>query len=822
MEALVQDIRFGVRMLVKNPLVTLVAVITLALGIGANTAIFSAVNAFLLRLLPVQNASRLTVLGGQVKGQDAYGGVTHLSYLDYRDLRERAQGFSSLLAYDLNLAGLESDGKVDPVIINYVSSNYFSSLGLKPAQGRLIYGDETEQHGAAPVIVLSHEYWKNRFGSDTAVLGKQLKVNGRSATVIGVAPQGFRGLYSVLSTDVFLPMGMNSVGDDNNDPLKARGPGGLRVLGLLAPGISRKEAQSSLDVVMKRLASTYPEDKDLTLKLYPEWLARPEPNPSSATLILGILFMSLAGLVLLLACTNVANIILVRATGRTREMAVRAALGAARTRLIRQLLTESLLLGLLGGAAGLMLGSWISKLLSSIHMMAMGHELVLDLSFDWRVFAFGSGAALVTGIVVGLAPAWRASRTDVNQVLHQGSRGVVAGTNRGWARHALVVGQVAGSLTLLIVAGLFVRSTRNAESMYFGFDPSHLLNLTMDTDNVGFDKARAHQFYRDLEDKVRVLPGVQNVALASSVPMGYNGSATQVFVEAKTAADKQSAPVIIFNRVSQDYFATMRVPLLRGRLFNSQDKDGSPRVAIVNEAMARRFWPNEDPIGKTFRKLDSSGPVLQIVGVAKQGKYLSPVDEAISFFYVPDDQDPATLRTLQIRVAGVPEALIPEVEREIHALAPGMPLVDVESMGESLEGANGLFLFRMGERFATALGLLGLALALVGVYGVISYAAAQRTHEIGVRMALGADRADILMMVLRQGVILVGGGVLFGLLAAFALTRVIGNFLVGVSPSDPLTFSLVAVFLGSVGLLASYIPARRAMNVEPLRALKYE
>jgi predicted permease len=822
METLVQDIRFGVRMIIKNPVVTAVAVITLALGIGANTAIFSAVNAFLLRPLPVQNAGRLTALGGQMKGQDAFGGLTHLSYLDYRDLREQAQGFSSLLAYDMNLAGMEADGKVDPVVINYVSSNYFSSLGLKPAQGRLIYGDETEQHGATPVIVLSHEYWKKRFGSDTAVLGKQLKMNGRSATVIGVAPQGFHGLYSVLSTDLFLPLGMNDVGDDNTDPLKARGAGGLRVLGLLAPEVSLREAQSSVDVVMRRLASAYPADKDLTVKLYPEWLARPEPDPSSATLVLGVLFMALAGMVLLLACTNVANIILVRATGRSREMAVRAALGAARTRLIRQLLTESLLLGLLGGAAGLMLGVWISKLISSIRLVALGHELVLDLSFDWRVFAFGLGAALVTGIFVGLAPAWRASRTNVNQVLHEGSRGVVAGTNRGWARHALVVGQVAGSLMLLIVAGLFVRSTRNAESMYFGFDPSHVLNLTMDTDNVGFDKARAHQFYRELEDKVRVLPGVRNVALASTVPMGYNGSTTQVFVQGKTAADKQDAPVIPFNRVSQDYFATMRVPILHGRVFNDRDKDGSPRVAIVNEAMARRFWPNEDPIGKTFRKQDASGPVLQIVGVTKQGKYFSPVDEAVSFFYVPDDQEPSTLRTLQIRVAGAPEALIPEVEREIHTLASGMPLIGVESMEQSLEGANGLFLFRMGERFATALGLLGLALALVGVYGVISYAAAQRTHEIGVRMALGADRADILMMVLRQGVILVGGGVLFGLIAAFALTRVFGNFLVGVSPSDPLTFSLVAVFLGGVGLLASYIPARRAMNVEPLRALKYE
>jgi predicted permease len=534
--------------------------------------------------------------------------------------------------------------------------------------------------------------------------------------------------------------------------------------------------------------------------------------------------MMLAGLVLLLACTNVANIILVRATGRAREMAVRAALGAARTRLIRQLLTESLLLGLLGGAAGLMIGAWISKLLSSIHLEALGHLLVFDFSFDWRVFGLGVSAALATGIVVGLAPAWRASRSNVNQVLHEGSRGVVAGTSGSGTvlRRGLVVGQVAGSLTLLIVAGLFVRSARNAERTYLGFDPTHLLNLRMDTDSVGLDQSRMREFYRDLEARVRALPGVQNVALAACVPMGYDNNGTQVYVEGKTGTGKDAAPVVFYNRVSLDYFATLRVPVLRGRVFSDQDTEKSPRVAIVNEAMARRFWPGQDPLGKTFHKDSATGPLFQVVGMTKQGKYLASFDEEISFFYVPQDQDPSGLRTLQLRAAASPESLIPAVEREIHALAPGMPLTDVETMEQSLEGGNGLFLFRMGERFASGLGLLGLVLALVGVYGVISYAAAQRTHEIGVRMALGANRGNILKMVLRQGVYLVGAGIVMGLIAALALTRLFGSFLVGVSPSDPLTFVLAAVFLGSVGLLASYIPARRAMNVEPLRALKYE
>lgn len=315
MESLIQDIRFGVRMLIKNPVITVVAIVTLALGIGANTAIFSAVNALLLRPLPVENADQLNVVMEQVKGQDTFNGLSNIAYLDYRDLREHAQGFSGLLAYDLSLVGLEVDGKVDSVVTNYVSANYFSTLGLKPAQGRLIYGEETEQHGSEPVIVLSHGYWKKRFGSDPGVVGKQMKINGHSATVIGVAPEGFRGLFSILDTEVYLPLGMDTAAGESPDPLKTRGPGGMRVLGALAPGASRSAAQSSVDVIMKRLASTYPEDKNLSARLYPEWLSRPEPDPTNGVLVVGILFMALAGLVLLLACTNVANIILVRATG---------------------------------------------------------------------------------------------------------------------------------------------------------------------------------------------------------------------------------------------------------------------------------------------------------------------------------------------------------------------------------------------------------------------------------------------------------------------------------------------------------------------------
>jgi macrolide transport system ATP-binding/permease protein len=344
----------------------------------------------------------------------------------------------------------------------------------------------------------------------------------------------------------------------------------------------------------------------------------------------------------------------------------------------------------------------------------------------------------------------------------------------------------------------------------------------MDPGNVGFDEQRSRRFYRELEERIKVLPGVENVSLAASIPMGYSLSLKTVYVAGKTAITKEAAPTVYCNRVSTGYFATMRIPVLRGRVFNKQDTDTSPRVAIVNEAMAKRFWPKEDPIGKTFRIDAVDGPQLEIVGMARQGKYTNPTDDNLSFFYVPNTQQPISMQALQIRTATAPESLIPDAERVIHELAPGLPLVGVESMERSLEGANGLFLFRMGTRFAGALGLLGLILALVGVYGVVSYAAAQRTHEIGVRMALGADRGHILKMVLRQGFILVGLGVAVGLVITFSATRLVANFLMGVSPSDPLTFAAATVFLALVGLVASLIPARRAMNVEPLRALKYE
>lgn len=817
-----QDVRYGTRMLLKNPATTLVAVLTLALGIGANTTIFSALNGLMLRPLPVANADRLVVFDGQPQAGNSF---TNFSYPDFRDIRSGADAFSEVIGYTLRLAGLESGGKVEPVLFSYVSANYFQALGLKPAAGRLIYGAETEQNGTEHVVVLGYDYWKKRFNRDPDIVGRQVKMNSHSVTVIGVAPEGFHGTYSLVDMQAYLPMGMRMLWDqtleNKNDYWTKRDSGDIKIMGIVKPGVSRRQAQVSANVVAQRLNKEFPEShKGVSFRLYPERLARPEPDPSNGMLIAGVLFMVLAGMVLLLACSNVANIVLVRATSREREMAVRTALGAARSRIVRQLLTESLLLACAGGALGMVVGVWASRLLSSIRLEVYNSSILFDFSFDWRVFTFGLAIAAITGLLVGLAPAWRSARADFNKVLHEGSRGIL-GSGKSKVRNSLVIAQVAVSLMLLVVAGLFVRSTQNAEHTYLGFDPHNVLNLTLETRTIGFDKARSRQFFREMEDRVRVLPGVESVSIAATVPMGYSNEASHVYAEGRDLG-KETAPVAFYNVVDPAYFPTMRIPLLRGRPLTEQDTEKTPKVAVINEAMAAKLWPNENALGKRFSATAQAGPFIEVVGVTKQGKYNDPVDETTMFYYQPQTQNQTSFVTLQVRTASDPEALIPEVEQQIHNLAPDLPLTDVQTMEQSLTGANGFFLYRMGSRFTVILGLLGLTLALVGVYSVISYVATQRTHEIGVRMALGADRRDIMKMVLRQGLALVGVGLAGGLALTFVAARGIASMLVGVSPSDPLTLAAVSILLAIVGLAASFIPARRAMRIEPLKALKYE
>ncbi|HEY2497114.1 MAG TPA: ABC transporter permease [Candidatus Angelobacter sp.] len=652
MGTMIQDIRYGMRMLLKHPAMTLVATLTLALGIGANTTIFSTVNGILLRPLPVANADRLVVFGGQMQNGALFTGI---SYPDFQDIRSQSNGFSSVIGYTLRLAGMESKGKVEPVLFSYVSGNYFSGLGLKPALGRLIYGNETEKNGTPPVAVLGYSYWQKRFGGDPAIIGTQIKMNGHSVTVVGVAPKDFHGTYSLVDIQAFLPLGMRMLWDvstvDKNSYWTRRDGGDIKMMGVLKPGVSRQEAQAAVNVVGQRLNQQFPDThKGVSYRIYPERLARPEPDPTNGLVLVVILFMVLAGLVLVLACSNVANIVLVRATARERELAVRTALGAARSRIVKQLLTESFLLACIGGALGLLVSLWMARLLSSVRLEIADIPLNFDFSFDWRVFTFGIAIAAFTGLVVGLAPAWRAARADFNKVLHEGSRGIL-GSGRSRLRNVLVVAQVAVSLVLLVVAGLFVRSSQNAEHGYLGFDPHNVLNLTMETRTIGYDQPRTQQFLRDMEDRVRALPGVKSVSLTSSVPMGYSSDAALVYPQGQSYSGKDAAPRAFYSTVDPGYFTTMRVPLLRGRFFTEQNRENDPKVAVINEAMAKKLWPNQDPVGKHFSVGEPSSAPIEVVGVTKQGKYTDPVDDTILFFYQPLSQHPETFATLQVRTA---------------------------------------------------------------------------------------------------------------------------------------------------------------------------
>ncbi len=819
METLLQDIRYGARMLMKNPGFMIVAILTLALGIGANTAIFSMVDAFLLRPLPVKDPAQITVLAFQQVHGNA---LTNFSIADYRDIRDQTTAvFSDLCAYQLGLDGLSVDGKADRILTNYVTGNYFSALGIKPAVGRFILPSEGDTPGADSVMVLSYSYWQTRFGGDPGIVGRTVSVDGHPITIVGVAPKGFVGVAALLGIQGYLPLGMATIAGNPPDFMTNREVRNEPTFGRLRPGVTVQQAQASLAVVGQRLAQQFPAShKDLSLQVYPELRARPNPDPNNTLLIVGGLFLGLSIMVLLLACVNVANILLVRATVREREMAIRAALGAARIRLIRQLLTESVLLALLGGVAGVLLGYWGSSALASINVQT-DLSFYVDFGFDWRIFLFATGAALLTGIIVGIVPAVRASRGNLSTILHEGGRGVVGGKNK--LRSTLVVVQVAGSLVLLIIAGLFTRSMTQAQRIDLGFNPDHVLNLIMDPNEIGYSQAQTRDFYRTLLQRVRALPGVVFASAANVTPMGYYNNFDNLTIEGYQPPPGQPPPSSLYNTVSTDYFQTMGIATLRGRIFTDADDENSQYVAIISETMAKQYWPNTDPMGRQFRMASDSTHAVVVIGIAKDVRYQGLTGPFSPMFYAPflQHQIGNSLQALQLRTAVAPESMIPEVEREIEKLAPQLPVFDVQTMSQALNTLNGLLFYKIGAALAALLGMLGMILAIVGVYGVVSYAAAQKTHEIGVRMALGAHPAQILKMVFREGLFIIGIGLVVGVLGALAAGRVVGSFLT-VSARDPITYLVVTGLLTLVALAACFIPARRAMRVDPMVALRYE
>jgi predicted permease len=822
LEQLLQDIRYGLRMLARSPGFAVVVILTLALGVGVNTAFFSVANFVVLRPLPVRDPGQLFVLAMREK---AASEILDVSYPDFLDYRKQSSAFSDMLAYRLGVDGFATDDRADRIISSYVTGNYFSMLGIQPAIGRLIEPAEGLMPGSDPVIVLGYSYWQRRFGSDPGVVGKQALLNGKPVTIIGVAQKQFPGVCYFLEMDAYVPISQSASATDSFWTARdERGEASLFVLARLKPGVSLKQARASLNMVSAHLAQQYSDfEKGVSIEAYPERLARPQAGAANDLPVLVPLFLLLALVVLMVACINVANLALVRANDRAGEMAVRAALGAGRVRLLRQLLTENLLLAVLGGSVGMLLGKWLANALRVMAMPVDVPMFKMDFVFDWRVFAYSLAISVVAGSIVGLIPARKFWRSDLNSMLHEGGRALSGGKRQNRARSALVVVQVAGSMMLLIIAGLFVRMVNTVQHMDLGFDPHHVLNLRMDAQQLGYDEASGRNLYKEIFSHVSALPGVESVTYAYSVPFGTHGTrAASVFIEGTILQPGQSPPAVNFNIVSPTYFNTMRISLLRGRAFADADNQNAPPVVIISQKMAEQFWPGQDPIGKRFRISKSTNAWLEVVGVARDTKVVNPVPWAIPYFYLPLAQEYSPHLALQIRTPLPPETLALQVQEQVHEIDPALAVADVMTMDQQIQGANGFFLFNLGAHTAGGLGVLALLLAVIGIYGVLSYTVNRRTHEIGVRLAIGAQRSEILRMILRQGMMLVAIGAAIGIAVALVIAHGVSHFLMGVSPNDLLTLVGVSVLLGSAALLACYLPARRATRVDPMIALRFE
>lgn len=818
MQTIWQDVKYGLRMLLRNPAFTAVAVLTLALGIGVNTAVFGVVNAFMIRPLPGKDNERLLMIAEQ-RATDQE--LRSASYADYLDYREHADAFSDMAAYTNTIDGLSADHQTERVLSQYTTGNFFSFLGLQPAAGRFFYPGEGENGGSAQLVVLGYRYWQRRFGGSSSVVGKAVLVNGDPCTIVGVAPEELIGPYTPIQTDAYLTLGLTAK-HEYTRLLTDRASRNLTVLARPKPGVTIAQARSSVRVVAAQLAQQFPvTNASVVPDVVPEHLARPEASSARGNVVVAGAFLGMVGLVLLITCVNVANLVLVRASTRFKEMAIRASMGAGRGRIFRQLLTESVVLSVLGGIAGALLGWWFTYLIGSLRF-PVGIPIRLNLGFDWRVFGYIALAVLASGLAVGLVPAWRASRMNLNAVLREGGRSGGGASTHQRMRSVLVAAQVAGTLVVLVIAGLFVRSLQSAQNMELGFNPTGVLNLGMDTSQLGYDEARGTNFFRTLKERVEATPGVAAATFAMWSPMGYYNEAAHVWKEGQKSLPVNEALSVGYDPVDEDYFRTLEIPILRGRGFTRQDASGSLRVAIVNEAMAKRLWPGEDALGHHFSYDKADAPEVEVIGVAKNGRYFEAMEDAQEFFYVPLAQHYTAVRVLHVRASVPPLTVASPIETEIHNLDPNLPVYDVQTLRESLDGPNGFFLARMGAFFASIFGLLGLILALVGVYGIVSYAVTLRTQEIGVRMALGAQGKDVLGMILRQGLVLTGWGLLAGLVLSFTLTRFLKSLLFQISAADPITYVSVSVMLLIITMAACYLPARRATTVDPLVALRYE
>ncbi|HYO63020.1 MAG TPA: ABC transporter permease [Pyrinomonadaceae bacterium] len=836
-ETLMQDLRYGLRMLVRKPGFTAVAVATLALGIGANTAVFSLVNATLLRRLPVADPEGLVyVFSGQPNSP-----YSTASYPDYAELRDRSEVFAGGLAARGGIsASLGGGEQTELVVGQIVSGNFFEVLGVRAAVGRTITPADDQTPGAHPVAVISHGLWQKRFGGDRAIVGREIKVNGHAFTIVGVLPAEFRSLEAGRTDDLYVPMMMQAVarpprggysGEMNPDLLGVRGNRWLWLVGRLKEGVTKEQAQGALAPITQQQAELYPDTNRGRIATLTR-VADGDPQERGSLLSVAGLLASVVGIVLLIACANVANLMLVRASARRKEIAVRLALGAGRGRLIRQLLTESLLLSVLGGAAGLALGWWAVDLLRAAPPPPGVLPVSLDFSLDGRVLLFTLGVSVVTGLVFGLAPALQASRPDLIPTLKNDSQSPGERRHRRLSlRNALVVTQVALSLVLLVGAGLFVRSLWRAQAIETGFDDERLLTAPLNINLLRYTRAQGREFYRQAVERVEGLPGVESATVARIVPLSGGSSVRGLMIEGRESAGDDfrgegaggagaGLTSVSVSVVGPEYLQTVGVPLLKGRGFEETDREDGPAVVIVNETFAARHFGGEEALGKRLSVNGPQGPWREVVGVARDSKYLTLGEAPTPFAYLPLAQNHETGMTLIVRAQGDPSNLAPAVRQAVGALDPNLPVTNVRPVTEMI--GNSLYAARMGATLIGVFGLLALTLAGVGLYGVMSYGVAQRTREIGIRMALGAQGRDVLRLVLREGMLLASLGAVLGLAGAAAASRLLGSFLYGVGTTDAASFVAPAVVLALVALVANLIPARRATRVDPMIALRYE
>jgi predicted permease len=823
-EHLWQDVRYGARMLARAPAFTLVAVLSLAIGIGANCAIFSFADALLLRPLPVARPGDVVTVGSTMTLEALGASALESSYPDYADVRDRSKSFDGLVGFTYVTAGFASHpGAVPALKLGMLASgNMFKVMGIEPIVGRAFGPDEDLVPGRDAVVVLGHALWEQQFGSDPAVLGRRVDIDGHPFTVVGVAPAEFTGLNSFLRTDFFVPLMMSPhlLTDPKAASLEARDARNLTLKGRLAPGVSQARAQAEVATIGTALERAYPEtNKNRRWGVRTELQARIAQSPPDAMLVAMLATLALA--VLLVACANVAGLLTSRAPVRAREMALRLAIGAGRRRLVRQLVTESVLVALAGAVAGLAVG-YAGMILFRQIEMPTDLPILISFRMDHRALLFSLAVALASAVLFGLSPAIQATRADLTAVIKSGDA-VAPGRRRRWGRATLVGGQVAVSVVLLVVALFMYRGFRDQLADGPGYRTDHLLLMSVDTGLVRYTEAQSAQFFKEVGDRARELPGVVSVAMATSIPMATDGAGFETMVpEGFRFSPGKDNVTVLASRVDEHYFRTMRLTLLRGRDFRVEDAADAPKVAIVNEEFARHYWPGQDPIGKRFRLVDRDQAWVQVVGLAKTAKYLFVAEPPTEFVYFPYRQTRVREMAMLVQSAGDPASLAGPLRALVHRLDPNLPVYNVRTMAE-LYRMRATRIFNVLITTVAALGLMGLGLAIVGLYGLVAYAASRRTREIGIRMAIGADQAAVLRLVLGHGFMLAVVGLALGLVASLGAGRLLAAaFPTGNNRQDVVSLLIVIPVVLAVTFLAAYIPARRASRINPTQALRHE